>query len=74
MRILLYPITTEKAVRLIEIENKITYAVERKAKINEIKKEIDSLQKEISNLNHKTTNASERIVYLTGKLTEWLKD
>lgn len=41
MKVLLYPITTEKAVRMIEIENKITFAVDRRAKKQEIKKEIE---------------------------------
>lgn len=39
--ILLYPLTTEKAVRLIELENKITFVVERRAKKEDIKKEIE---------------------------------
>lgn len=41
MKILIYPITTEKAVRMIEIENKITFAVDRRSKKEDIKKEIE---------------------------------
>ncbi|MCX6748299.1 MAG: 50S ribosomal protein L23 [Candidatus Pacearchaeota archaeon] len=37
------PITTEKAVRLIELENTILFEVDRKAFKPEIKKEIESL-------------------------------
>jgi large subunit ribosomal protein L23 len=41
MKALLYPITTEKAVRMIEIENKVTFAVDRRAKKKDIKKELE---------------------------------
>ena len=37
------PVTTEKAVRLIELENTILFEVDRKAFKPEIKKEIESL-------------------------------
>ncbi|MEK6856345.1 MAG: 50S ribosomal protein L23 [Nanoarchaeota archaeon] len=37
------PITTEKAVRLIDLENTLTFEVPRNAEKPEIKKEIESL-------------------------------
>lgn len=37
------PITTEKAVKIIEIENTLIFEVERSAKKNEIKKEFEGL-------------------------------
>lgn len=37
------PITTEKAVMLIEIENTLTFQTERQRTKNEIKKEIEEL-------------------------------
>lgn len=40
MSILLYPLRTEKAIRMIEAENKITFVVKRNAKKPEIAKEL----------------------------------
>lgn len=37
---LLYPLTTEKAIKAIEAENKITFVVEKKATKPEIAKEL----------------------------------
>jgi len=39
--ILIKPITTEKAIREIELENKIYFVVEKKIKKADIKKEIE---------------------------------
>ena len=39
--ILLYPLSTEKSVKLMESENKITFIVQKKAKKVEIKKAIE---------------------------------
>lgn len=41
--ILLEPVTTEKALRMIELENKIVFVVKRHAKKQEIKKEVEEL-------------------------------
>jgi len=41
MKVLLYPITTEKAVKLLETENKLTFIVDLKASKKEIKDEIE---------------------------------
>jgi large subunit ribosomal protein L23 len=40
--ILIKPLMTEKAVRMIEAENKITFIVDRRATRTEIKKEFES--------------------------------
>lgn len=45
MSILLYPLTTEKAIRAIESENKMTFVVARKATKAEISKEITKMFK-----------------------------
>ena len=38
---ILKPITTEKAVRMIDIDNTLIFQVDRKAKKEEIKKEVE---------------------------------
>ena len=38
---LLKPVTTEKAVKLIDIDNTLTFEVERQSKKNEIKLEVE---------------------------------
>jgi len=43
--ILKYPLTTEKAVRLMESENKLTFIVHRKATKQDIKKAAEQLFK-----------------------------
>ena len=43
--IIKYPLMTEKAVRLMESENKLIFIVERKAKKTEIKKAIEEVFK-----------------------------
>jgi len=40
--ILQYPLSTEKAVRIIEAENKITFIVDRRASKKEIAKEFEN--------------------------------
>jgi large subunit ribosomal protein L23 len=39
--VLIHPITTEKAVRLIEVENKITFAVDMRARKKDVKEELE---------------------------------
>ena len=43
MEAIKYPISTEKAVRLMESDNKLTFMVELKATKQDIKKEIEKL-------------------------------
>jgi large subunit ribosomal protein L23 len=40
---LLYPITTEKAIGMIELDNKLLFVVEKKSTKSEIKKEIEDV-------------------------------
>jgi large subunit ribosomal protein L23 len=40
---ILKPITTEKAGKLIDVDNTLLFAVERKARKDEIKKEVEKL-------------------------------
>jgi len=44
-KIIKYPINTEKAVRLMEAENKMLFSVDRKANKNQIKEAIEALFK-----------------------------
>lgn len=44
-KIIKNPLTTEKAVRLMESENKLLFVVDKKAKKSEIKQAIESLFK-----------------------------
>ncbi len=37
------PVTTEKAIRIIELENKLIFETDRKARKKEIKKEIEEM-------------------------------
>ena len=50
-----YPLATEKAVRMMEIENKLVLIVDRKATKNDIKKSVEELFKvkvlKVSTLN-----------------------
>jgi len=44
-KIVKYPLSTEKSIRLMESENKLVFVVDKKAKKNEIKKAIGSMFK-----------------------------
>lgn len=44
-KVLKYPVSTEKAIRMIQNENKITFVVERKATKAEIKKAVEEIFK-----------------------------
>ncbi len=41
MKIVKYPLSTEKSIRMMESENKLTFIVDKKATKAEIKKEIE---------------------------------
>ncbi len=43
MSIIRYPLSTEKAIRLMESENKLVFVVDRKAKKSEIKQALEKL-------------------------------
>ena len=52
MTVLIKPLMTEKAVRMIETENKIVFIVVRKATKEEIKKEFESaFESKIKSIN-----------------------
>ncbi len=42
-KIIKYPLSTEKSIRLMESENKLVFVVDKKAKNSEIKKAIEKL-------------------------------
>lgn len=64
MNILFKPITTEKAVKIIELENTLIFEVPRNAKKNEIKKEFESLFKvKIENLRT-LIRSNKKMVYI----------
>ena len=57
------PITTEKAVRLIELNNILVFEVDRRSKKKEIKKELEDLFKiKIDSLNS-LIKRNKKIVY-----------
>lgn len=39
--VILYPVTTEKAVNMLQLQNKLTFIVEPKATKGQIKKEVE---------------------------------
>ncbi|PIN90821.1 50S ribosomal protein L23 [Candidatus Pacearchaeota archaeon CG10_big_fil_rev_8_21_14_0_10_34_76] len=43
MRFILKPVTTEKAVRRIDVENTLTFETERQARKEDIQKEVEKL-------------------------------
>lgn len=52
MTVLIKPLMTEKAVRMIETENKISFIAERKARKEEIKKEFETVfENKIKSIN-----------------------
>lgn len=55
--IIKYPLSTEKSIRLMESENKLTFIVDKKAKKQEVKKAIEDMFKvkiiKINTLIHK---------------------
>ena len=44
-KIIKYPLSTEKSIRLMESENKLVFVVDKKAKKNDIKKAIEEMFK-----------------------------
>ncbi|MDD5332052.1 MAG: 50S ribosomal protein L23 [Candidatus Nanoarchaeia archaeon] len=45
MNIIKYPLTTEKSIRLMESENKLTFIVDLKASKDDIKNEVEKIFK-----------------------------
>ena len=64
--ILKHPINTEKAVRLMDRENKLLFAVDRKAKKVDIKKTFEHLfNAKVVKVNTYTTPSGQKRAYIT---------
>lgn len=71
--ILLYPITTEKAISMIEFSNQLTFVVNPKANKVQIKEEIEKLFKvKVGRINTKITPKGQKHAYI--KLKEGKAD
>ncbi len=64
-QILKYPLVTEKAVRLVESENKILFVVDLKAKKPEIKKAVEEMFKvKVDSVNTLITPKGKKRAYV----------
>lgn len=64
MQIIKYPLSTEKSVRLMESDNKLTFIVDKKATKTEIKKAIEEMFKvKVKNVNT-TIQRGEKKAYV----------
>lgn len=62
---ILYPVTNEKAVGLIELQNTLTFVVEGKATKPEIKKDIEALfAVKVSSVNTLITPSGKKRAYV----------
>jgi len=65
MKVLLYPLTTEKAVKLLETENKLTFVVDLKASKKEIKDEIEkTFNVKVLKINTLITSKGKKKAYI----------
>ena len=65
MKVLLYPITTEKDVKLLETENKLTFVVDLKANKKEIKDEIEkTFNVKVLKINTLITRKGKKKAYI----------
>ena len=63
--VLLYPITTEKAIGMIELENKLLFVVEMRATKPQIKEEVERLFKvKVGAINTKITPHGAKHAYI----------
>jgi len=63
--IIKYPVTTEKAVRLMQDENKLTFIVDRKSKKTEIKEALEKMFKiKIIKINTMITPKGKKKAYV----------
>lgn len=61
-----YPVATEKAIRMIEAENTLTFAVDRAARKPAIKKQVESLYKvKVTKVNTLVTSKGTKRAYVT---------
>jgi large subunit ribosomal protein L23 len=64
--IIKYPLATEKAVRIMEMENKLVFIVDRKAKKPEIKKAVEEIFKvKVTNVNTLILPSGKKKAYVT---------
>jgi len=65
-KIIKYPLATEKAVRLMESENKLIFIVDLKSTKSQIKKAIEEMFKvKITKINTLITNSGKKKAYVT---------
>ena len=64
-KIIKYPISTEKSIRLMESENKLIFKVDRSAKKSEIKKAIEEIFKaKVEKVNTLIDTTGEKRAYV----------
>ena len=64
-KIIKYPLSTEKSIRLMESENKLIFVVDKKSTKKEIKKAIEEMFKvEVAEVNTFVTQESEKRAYV----------
>lgn len=64
-KILKFPLSTEKSIRQIEFDNKITFVVDRKANKNDIKRAVEELFKvKVIKINTQNSFKGEKRAYV----------
>ena len=73
-QVLLYPISTEKAIGMIELQNKLVFVVRKEATKEMVRKEMETLfGVKVASVNTKITPKGEKHAYVklkTGKADE----
>lgn len=65
MRVIRYPLSSEKSIRLMESENKLIFVVERKARKQQIKKALEDLYNvKIVKVNTLITPSGQKRAYV----------
>jgi large subunit ribosomal protein L23 len=60
-----HPLSTEKSIRLLEAENKLIFAVDRRAKKNDIKEAVEKMFKaKVVKVNTFITSGGEKRAYV----------
>ncbi len=60
-----YPLSTEKAIRMMEAENTLLFVVDMKANRSQVKQSIESLFKaKVENVNVYVTNKAQKRAYV----------
>jgi len=63
--IIIYPLSTEKSIRMMEAENKLMFYVERKTRKHEIKKAIEDVFKvKVTKINTQITPKGKKKAYV----------